>query len=385
MVIHRATLNVPHPYVSLRRPDPLEVVMKGALVSFDPSATSATVRTAREPGPIDIEVVIDEEDATPEDWWDVIEEGSISVTPGSLVVQALTGETAIDLGELQSGNYRVRVCALNRGRSTPTKPLVRFVLARSSLTNAPHRLIKDLDGIQLDDPYSPSYPSDEEMAAETHALLSANSSQDSSLPPPIATSWIRIQRWLGEYSPATIATLASGASAQEIDRATSAWPNRWPEDLAYFYSVCNGFKDDTWSRFFPEHDLLSITQAIELSSDYAALNQELGDIDPDFTDSYDTAFLGNQPAGSRAGVFIAPFVPIAERDGYVLFCDTRPGPLRGCITEFARENADAEGPVWASLGSLLHNYADSLEGHDRFRNHWIPSATPDGLDWQAMT
>ncbi|MFI6168461.1 hypothetical protein ACIBCN_16890 [Nocardia sp. NPDC051052] len=87
------------------------------------------------------------------------------------------------------------------------------------------------------------------------------------------------------------------------------------------------------------------------------------------------------PAGTPAGVFLPQFVPIADRDATTLFIDTRGGELFGCVTEYADENADDEGPLWVSLTAMLTDLADSLKTGTAFIRY-RPTAVAGELIWE---
>jgi hypothetical protein len=89
---------------------------------------------------------------------------------------------------------------------------------------------------------------------------------------------------------------------------------------------------------------------------------ELAAEDPDLGNGRTPDTHAQAPASSEAGQFIPQFIPIAERDGIMLVCDTRPGRLLGCITEFGKDTADGYPPTWASLSAML---ADHQQHHHR--------------------
>ena len=65
----------------------------------------------------------------------------------------------------------------------------------------------------------------------------------------------------------------------------------------------------------------------------------------------------------------------------MLVCDTRPGPMRGCITEFGKDTADAYPPKWRSISALLTDLADSIEHQTSFDGYYTPDLTAKALKW----
>lgn len=86
-------------------------------------------------------------------------------------------------------------------------------------------------------------------------------------------------------------------------------------------------------------------------------------------------------AGTPAWIYLDSFVPVAERDGYLLLYDARPGPRNGCITQYGRDTADESGPTWPSLAALLDDLATALETGATFDNHWHAVAESATLTW----
>ena len=63
--------------------------------------------------------------------------------------------------------------------------------------------------------------------------------------------------------------------------------------------------------------------------------------------------LPRDKAGSEAGTFIPAFLPIAEdQSGSYLMVDQRPGPQRGCVFIFDRDEADTSAVRWRSFADL---------------------------------
>ncbi|MCL2536026.1 MAG: SMI1/KNR4 family protein, partial [Nocardiaceae bacterium] len=170
-----------------------------------------------------------------------------------------------------------------------------------------------------------------------------------------------------------------GASAREIDVAEARTGVRWPQELKDFYAVQNGFVEGSWWQLFPEHDLLTLSELVRLHRD-APTDYEL----PDTPESAPSEADRDRDAGTSVGTHLPDFVAFAYRDGRELFCDTRTGDLSGCITEYAREDGDSRGPIWASISAMLSDLADAIETGAPLDGWWIAHVSADGPDWKPL-
>lgn len=188
----------------------------------------------------------------------------------------------------------------------------------------------------------------------------------------VTEQWERIERWLRtRLSSVTIA----GAPAEEVDRAVEATEVAWPQELVDLFGCINGFPVDAWTSLLPVHELFDLDRVV----DERRLELEVwGELDDE---------AGAEPrTGSAAGeaveTFLPEFVPFAGRDGNLLFVDTRPGPLHGCVTEFDKVGADDVGPRWVSISALLTELADSLHHGTVFDGRWTPTVIDGRLAWR---
>lgn len=80
-------------------------------------------------------------------------------------------------------------------------------------------------------------------------------------------------------------------------------------------------------------------------------------------------------AGAQIGAYHSRYFPISMRgDGTFMFVDCRPGPLHGCVREWAREGLDR--PVrWASLSTMLSAADVALSTGNGYR------ITDEELEW----
>ncbi|WP_207843926.1 hypothetical protein [Williamsia soli] len=119
-------------------------------------------------------------------------------------------------------------------------------------------------------------------------------------------------------------------------------------------------------RILPSYDALTLDESIQTRQ------RMLDAWEPDDDTS--------PTAGEAAYTFIPEFIPIAERDGYVLFVDTRSGKKHGLVREFDKVDADDTPTTWRSLPRLLNELAVAIEYRQPF-NGWQPSFDTGELRW----
>lgn len=211
-----------------------------------------------------------------------------------------------------------------------------------------------------------------EEAAQTSSLsVVAPAVLSSTSAGSVTEQWGRIEQWLRAHLPEVTII---GASAGSIERAVEATEVTWPQELVDLFGHINGFPRKAWVQLFPVHELFDLDRVV----DERRLELEVwGELDDDagaepLTESF---------ASEAAGTFVPELVPFAGRDGNLLFVDTRPGPLHGCVTEFDKVGADDVGPRWVSISALLTELADSLEHGTVFDGRWVPTVADGRLEW----
>ncbi|MFB7879017.1 SMI1/KNR4 family protein [Nocardia sp. NPDC056064] len=193
---------------------------------------------------------------------------------------------------------------------------------------------------------------------------------------PVTGQWERLWRVVMNRCDREVwpSLARTGAGTLAVDRAEAGTGVRWPAELREWFTLHNGGGP---ADLLPGMTLLSLEQMLELHDLQCAIWCELTAGEPGTTTAG-----GNAAASSEAGRFVPEFVPIAERDGTMLVCDTRPGPLRGCVTEFGKDTADMAPPGWRSLGALLADLAHSIERSTPFDSNFLPTLTEQGLIWE---
>ncbi len=334
-------------------------------------------------GPVRITVdVVDEDPGPPQaDEWETIEEGTIESVVSGLAPLRLSREKIMEFGYLDRlplGFYRIRASVRDRD-SDRTNPEA-FIQIWPVTEFEPIHLFKSGDKVEVRDVYSdagrlpiPSRPGGEQR--DTATGIRARSATE---PTDVRRQWERITAWFSASgSPHALDAFAPGATQLEIDRVEAQTGIAWPTELKDLYSVQNGFAPGAWMQFLPQHDMLNLDALLAHHREAPAV-YELPDVPESVPSLSDRA----QPAGTSSGKFLPDYIAFADRDGYELFCDTRQGPLSGCVTEYAHENADDAGPQWTSISAMLADLAESLETGQPFADGWIPQLSDGAFAWQ---
>lgn len=188
----------------------------------------------------------------------------------------------------------------------------------------------------------------------------------------VIEQWARITAWLNSHHlPVTIA----GATPAQIADAIESTATTWPPELIELYEQINEFLGDEWVNLLPDHELFDLEQVVQERQMKIGVYTET-DVAHGYTPRPGT------PAGTRVRSFLPEFIPFAGLDGTLLFIDTRPGDLYGCVTEFDNVDGDEAGPRWVSLGAMLTDLADSLETGSKFDGDSRPTVVDGQLDWK---
>ena len=141
-----------------------------------------------------------------------------------------------------------------------------------------------------------------------------------------------------------------------------------PKTLPLFwFNLLTEYPDDRWTTLIPGYDLLTIEQSFDVRQ--RTLNAWVG-IGADYPSQ----------AGEPAYTYIPEYIPLAERDAYLLVYDARPGPQHGMILEFEKVDADDDTTRWKSLTHFLGDLAFALENRTPFLSH-TPNFDDNTLSW----
>lgn len=315
--------------------------------------------------------------------WETVEDGTIASVVAGLPPLRFSGTRVNELAaleRLEQGLYRIRVSV--RGRtSTDVDPEALIQVWRVEERDPLH-VWKWTDGIDIQAVYSESRqvmiprrrghrPPDSSVEARTHSATP---------PSEVSLQWQRVQSACAVRGGFYFRdTFAPGAGALEVDAAEAQTGVPWPQELKDLYAVQNGFAPGKWSQFFPEHDLLSLPALVRLHREAPSVYEHA-----DLPESLPTEAKRGHDAGTTVGTHLPDFVAFAYRDGKELFCDTRAGDLRGCVTEYAPEEGDSKGPIWLSISAMLSDLADAIETSAPLAGRWIAQVNAGGLIWRLV-
>ncbi|MCP2343182.1 SMI1/KNR4 family protein [Actinomadura rupiterrae] len=193
-------------------------------------------------------------------------------------------------------------------------------------------------------------------------------------------SWDRIVAWLARHAPRSAELLGGPASAADLAEAQEAVGAELPGDLVHWWRRADGTTRPGRGR-----DLYLIPRFYPCSIQHALRSRRIwwqvwhdDTIERGWLAEED--FVGAQagPAGSKAGMWLPGFLPIAGGvGGETLFVDLRTGPLHGCVREFDKVSTDLE-PRWAGIADMLAEVADALE-NDTPLDGLRPHVPQDGV------
>ena len=168
----------------------------------------------------------------------------------------------------------------------------------------------------------------------------------------------------------TLEAFAPGLSAADIERALADAGELKAlvrGQVRQWFECVNGARPGRWAPLFPGVDLLSIQQMIETRT----MMLDVAAAAPGYP----------HEAGVPAYGFIPEFVPIADRDGYLLVADLREGGEYGTIITYDKVDADDDAQTWPSLTHLLTELTIAI-GARRAFNDLMPHVEDGELRWR---
>jgi len=199
-------------------------------------------------------------------------------------------------------------------------------------------------------------------------------------------SWAGIAAWLKANAPATANAIRPPAPERLIRSLEG--PHRWPGGLRALYQQTDGAERSTAGYIFPRYRPLPLEEAESTRQMLLGIEAQVGEAAnagferelssplyrnlramvpggaqlPEPQKPYDPAKAEADDAGTRASMFISPFLPIAEDgSGDFLFVDLRGGRQHGCVGEYFKGDADWRPAIWPSVDALLAETLTSLE------------------------
>ncbi|SUE27757.1 Uncharacterised protein [Nocardia farcinica] len=323
------------------------------------------------------------------DEWETVEEGVIELGPSAMLTRATLSPIRppeLDhLLPLPSGLHRIRVSARGRDRSRNDVAIAIQLWPtneRISLTQIKHDDTFEVADYERRLSHRGRHP-DPEGAVRTRsgepAPLSVRPPTSATVATSLADEWTRLHDTIVAGSPDAWAQLVRPAARPqaEVDaeRRTGV---EWPAELRGWFSLHDGGGS---ADLLPGMTLLGLEQMIDVHAMQCEIWADLAAEDPDLANGRTLDAYAQAPASSEVGQFIPQFIPIAERDGIMLICDTRPGPLQGCVTEFGKDTADAYPPTWSSLSAMLADLTNSIATGSPFNARYQPELDHTGLHW----
>jgi cell wall assembly regulator SMI1 len=203
-------------------------------------------------------------------------------------------------------------------------------------------------------------------------------------------SWARIAGWLHDNAPETANAIRPPAPEPLIRSLQGEAPDGWPAGLSTLYRLADGAERSTAGYIYPGYRPLPLEEAGRTRRMLLSIEAQIGAAAnaefereqdsplyrnlrafrppgsavplPEPQKPYDPARAEADDAGTRASMFISPFLPIAEDgSGDFLFVDLRGGRQHGCVGEYFKGDADWRPAIWPSVEALLDETLASLE------------------------
>jgi len=189
--------------------------------------------------------------------------------------------------------------------------------------------------------------------------------------------WERVMAWLGANAPQTLAGMLRPQPGA-ADAVSAQLGFDLADDLRTWLGLTGGSEQP--SQLLPRQSLLSPSEIV----DTWQLWLEIAD-DPALPADMVEGTRAN-PAGDMAYAWLPEFVPIAtDRAGNNYFIDLRPGPRRGCVSDWSKDEGSLYEPYWESLELCLSDLADSLEsGAPCGRPYWRHRVADGLLEWYVQ-
>ena len=181
--------------------------------------------------------------------------------------------------------------------------------------------------------------------------------------PSVSESWRRIDAWLAEHAPASLAGLRSPATSEAIARTESLIGMPLPDDLRESLMCHNG--EDHFGSALPCGQLFPVEEIV------VANHRRLENWDRDEPEMEEIPWWGDG------------WVPFAGDGVSPYFIASHPGMWHGHLG-FAPHDDGAGFLGWPSLGAWLHHVAEAMERFAQQYAHAVqpPTSRGDGtLNW----
>ena len=203
--------------------------------------------------------------------------------------------------------------------------------------------------------------------------------------------------WCSRVVPEQASVIRPPAASAALATAMAETGCDWPDAVREWYGLQDGVDPESWFPLLAGFRPLPLVEVVEARrmhlqiwrhllaqpEDPATVRKRVSLGGEERDSRRDVAHLDAQPAGTVAGMFLPSYLPIGGWDANYLFVDTRPGPLQGCVTEYAREDTDSRGPRWPSIEAMIAELADSLEQRISIAGR-LPVVENGTLDWDVV-
>lgn len=183
---------------------------------------------------------------------------------------------------------------------------------------------------------------------------------------------------LAEVAPLTRAAIRP--PAQTTDRLRSVLGPELTDELEEWFGLHDGAGYESLARVLPINFLVSLDEAIELTS----MTREIW---AEFDDDREQAVAAEQSAaGTVARTWLSQYIYIGnDTMGGGLFVDIRPGARQGCVRNWDDTEADddyGQGPIAASLAGLITAVSANVRSGVPIPQMPYRAVIQDGkLDW----
>ncbi|MCK5754626.1 MAG: hypothetical protein KAH46_18190 [Mycobacterium sp.] len=199
----------------------------------------------------------------------------------------------------------------------------------------------------------------------------------------VSEAWTDLLALLHEEAPRTAASLLPPPPPDTVASAEASTGLDWPRELIEYFSLHDGCDEgaDLPGQVLPAQDLFGVEAALVERAMMIEVWQGLADADPVlYAGGYDALPVEYPEAGQSALAFLPQYIPVSGSDGYLYFCDLRPGPRHGCIRSYDKYEADDGEPTWESITAMLVDLRQRIENRTSV-DGWEPRVVDGRIDW----
>lgn len=192
-------------------------------------------------------------------------------------------------------------------------------------------------------------------------------------PGAVLRAWQVIEAWLRDNAPVSFAELTPPED-DAVARVTEYLGRPPVPELAEYLRVV----PSSWNSLFGHHFPLSASRMVDESLLSVQISAE----------AFDEADQPAATAGTPSHAFTRSFLRItSDGGGNALFVDLRPGPQRGCVSEWDKVDGSysPEPLEWVHVGALLDELASALGDGSTFMRYYRATTREGKLDWEPIT